>query len=588
MEKWFLKNKKGNMEEISKKFGISPLVAKVLINRDLVDSRDIDMYLNGGLENLHDPFLMKDIEKAANIIVEAIEKDENIIIAGDYDQDGNSSVLTLINGLKRCGKEASYVIPNRIEDGYGINERIVEDCKSKGVDLIVTCDNGISEFSAIDRAKELGMKIIVTDHHDIPYIVEDGVKKDNLLGADAVVNPKRSDCDYPFDKLCGAGVAFKLVQVVYSKMGIDIEESYKLLEFVAMATVCDVVDLVDENRIIVKEGLKRINTTDNIGLKSLIEATGLKDKTITPYHLGFIIGPCINASGRLESADLAVELLLTEDESLAKEYAKRLYDLNDERKELTRKGYENIVEMVERENLNREKMIISYFPDIHESIVGIIAGRIKDKYNKPTIVFTDGKEDGTIKGSARSIDEYNMYEKINEVGEYLITYGGHPMAAGLSLEKSNLDIIYQYMVEHTELTAEDLAVKRHIDMHLPLKFIDFKLIEELELLAPYGKGNARAVFAEKNIKVNRMSILGKDKNVLKLELLSGEGRLIEGIYFGDIEEFTNYYSEKFSSIDVENALSGLSNDLKLDIIYYPNINEFMNKKTIQVVVQGFR
>ena len=588
MEKWFLKNKQGNIEEISKKFGISPLTAKVLINRDLKELDEIDMYLNSDIERTHNPFLMKDMEKACKIIIDSIKNDEKIIIAGDYDQDGNSSVLTLIKGLRKCGTEASYVIPNRIEDGYGINERIVERCKEDGVDLIITCDNGISEFDAIDRAKELGMKIIVTDHHDIPYIEEDGVRRDNLLNADAVVNPKREDCDYPFDKLCGAGVAFKLIQAMYQMLDIPVEESYELLEFVAMGTVCDVVDLVDENRIIVKEGMKKINKTSNIGLKALIEATGLKDKEIVPYHLGFIIGPCINASGRLDSADLAVELLLTEDENLAKEYAKRLYDLNDERKEMTRKGYEDVVDIVEKEGLDREKMIIAYEPTIHESIAGIIAGRIKDKYHKPTIVFTNAQDEGVIKGSARSIEGYNMYEKINEVGELLITYGGHPMAAGLSLKKDNLKEVYEHMTKNTGLTEDDLIPNRYIDMHLPLNFVNFDLVNELNLLEPYGKGNARPVFAERKIRVKKVSILGQNNNVLKFDLLNNENRLIEGIYFGDVDEFSNYYIDKFGESSWENGLRGLDNDLLLDIIYYPNINEWMNNKTLQVVIQGYR
>lgn len=588
MEKWFIKNKKGNIEEISKSFNISPIVSKVLINRDLNNNKDIEMYFSSDLEKLHNPYQMKDIKKASEIIIDSIDKNEKITIVGDYDQDGNSSIMTLLKGLEKCNANVNYIIPHRVEDGYGINKRIVERCKEDNTNLIITCDNGISAFDAVEHAKKLGLKIIVTDHHDIPYEELDNKKIEKLVNADAVVNPKREDCEYPFDKLCGAGVAFKLIQVLFDMLNIPKNEAYGLLEFVAMGTVCDVVDLVDENRIIVKEGLKKLNNTDNIGLKSLIETTGLKDKEITAYHLGFIIGPCVNASGRLESADMAVELFLSEDEENAKILAENLKELNDERKEMTRKGYEKIVDDVEKKGLYKEKIIIGYEPSIHESIVGIIAGRIKDKYNKPTIIFTNGQEEGVIKGSARSIEEYNMYEKINEVNEYLVSFGGHPMAAGLSLKKDNLEIIYKYLISHTDLTDDDLIPKKYIDMHLPLDKISRELIEELSLLEPYGKANSRPVFAEKNIRVNKLSILGQNKNVLKFEMINNDNRLIEGIYFGDIEGICNYYINKFGINSWENALRGLDNNLLLDIIYYPNINIFMEKISLQAVIQGYR
>ena len=441
MEKWYLRNVKVNLKKMSETLGVSKLLCKMMVNRGITNYRFMDSFISPSLDKLHDQRLMKDIELGVDIIKDSIAKGEKIRISGDYDQDGNSAILTLYKGMKRCGANVDYVIPHRIMDGYGINERIIEEAKAEGVHVIITCDNGISAFEPLKLAKELGMKVIVTDHHDIPYIEDQEGNKEYILPeADAIINPKRKDCEYPFKELCGAGVAFKFIQVLYDEIGISVEESYDLLEFVAMGTVCDVVDLIDENRIIVKEGLKKINQTDNIGLKALIKATGLEDRIINTYSLGFVIGPCINACGRVDSADIAVELFLTDNFEEAEEYANKLHSLNEERKKMTKEGFDKVIEKIELDGLTDQKVLVVYEPSVHESIAGIIAGRVKDKYYKPTIVLTESKDEDRVKGSGRSIEEYNMFEEISKVKDLLTAFGGHPMAAGLSLDISKVDI----------------------------------------------------------------------------------------------------------------------------------------------------
>ena len=589
MEKWYIRNVKGDLDKISSNLGISKFLSKLLLNRHIIGYRLMDSFINPSLDKLHNPWLMKDMDKGVNLIVESIKKGKKIRISGDYDQDGNSAILTLYKGLRRCGAKVDYVIPHRIVDGYGINKRIVKEAKKDGIDLIITCDNGISAFEPIRLAKDLGIKVIVTDHHDITYKEDgDGTKKYILPDAEAVINPKRWDCKYPFKELCGAGVAFKLIQALYMKMNIDIEESYELLEFVAMGTVCDVVDLIDENRIIVKEGLNRINNTNNLGLKALIKATGLEGKNINTYSLGFVIGPCINASGRLDKADIAVELFLTEDQEKAQKYANRLHELNEKRKTMTEKGYERVVNQIETTDLKKQDVLVVFEPKIHESVAGIIAGRIKDKYYKPTIVLTQSKEEGIAKGSGRSIEEYNMFEEISNHEELLIAFGGHPMAAGLSLDVFSIDEFRDRLNRDVSLTVDDLTPKVYIDMHLPLDYINFALVEELEKLEPFGKGNPKPLFGEKNVKVKRGFILGNNQNVLKLLLLTKKGRIIDGIYFGDIEQFERQMCEKFGQEELDKMYKGLDNNIVLDIIYTPMINEYMGNRNIQVNIQNYR
>ncbi|HSH36636.1 single-stranded-DNA-specific exonuclease RecJ, partial [Schnuerera sp.] len=579
MELWYLKNVKIDLDYISKKLRISKLLARIMANRGVKDIKLMDSFIYPSLKKLHNPRLMKDIDLGVNLLKESILNGEKIRISGDYDQDGNSAILTLYKGIKRCGGNVDYIIPHRIRDGYGINERMVKEAKEDEVDLIITCDNGISSFDAIQLAKDLGIKTIVTDHHDVSYIEdEEGNKEYVLPEAEAVINPKRPDCNYPFKELCGAGVAFKFIQVLYDEFGINVEESYELLEYVAMGTVCDVVDLIDENRIIVTEGLKMINNTDNIGLKALIKATGLEGKKISTYSLGFILGPCINASGRLDTAETAVEMFLTQDPQLAKKYAEELYQLNEERKEMTEDGFKRVIDQIELGDFSDQRVLIIYEPDIHESIVGIIAGRVKDRYYRPTIILTKSKDENRIKGSGRSIEEYNMFAEISKCKDLLSSFGGHPMAAGVSLDISNLDSFREKLNKQASLSGEDLLPKVYIDIHLPLDYISFNLVEDLKSLEPFGKGNPKPLFADKNISIKRGFILGKNKNALKLLLLTKKGKTIDGLYFGDIEEFENKLIEKYGTDEVNKMFKGIDNKIKVDIIYTPNINEYMGNK----------
>lgn len=589
MERWYLRNVKVDLDHISNKGKISKLLVRILANRGIKDLRSIDSFINPTLDKLHNPRLMKDMEEGVKLVKDSIQKGEKIRIVGDYDQDGNSAILTLLKGIRRCKGRVDYVIPHRIRDGYGLNERIVREAKEDGVNLLITCDNGISALEPVKLAKNLGMKVIITDHHDVGFVEDEDGRKNYLLPeADAIINPKRQDCKYPFKNLSGAGVAFKFVQALYEEFNIDMDESYELLEFVAMGTVCDVVELIDENRIIVTEGLKRINNTQNIGLKALIRATGLEGKDINTYSLGFILGPCVNASGRLDSAEMAVELFLTEDENLASFYAEELYKLNEERKRMTEKGFEKAVDQIEQKGYDKEKVIVIYEPSIHESIAGIIAGRIKDRYYRPTILLTQSKDENKIKGSGRSIEEYNMFDEISKAKDLLTSFGGHPMAAGLSLNKSNLEDFRNRLNGQTTLTEKDLIPKIYIDIHLPLDYVSFNLVEELKLLEPFGKGNPKPLFGAKGIPVKRAFILGKNGNVLKLLLLTKSGRIIDGLYFGDIEEFEDRLSKKYGMAELDRMYKGIDSAIKLDIVYTPSVNEYMGNKNLQVIIHNYR
>lgn len=578
LQKWILKNIKANYKEMSRQLGVSEMICRIMLNRNICGYELMNSFVKPTLDKLHNPRLMKDIEKGVKITTESIKNNEKIRICGDYDQDGNSSIITLLKGIKRCKGNVDYVIPHRVKDGYGINENIIDSAKADDIDLIITCDNGISAHEAIEYAKKLGIKMIVTDHHDVGEV---------LPNAEAIVNPKREDCKYPFKELCGAGVAFKFVQVLYEEMNIDVSEAHELLEFVAMATVCDIVDLVDENRIIVKEGLRRINNTKNVGIKALLKATGAEGKNVSTYTLGFVTGPCINAGGRLDTADIGVELFLTDDEKLAEEYANKLHSLNEERKSMTEDGVESIIKYVE-ENLNSdEKVLVAYDPQIHESIAGIIAGRVKDKYYKPTLVITDTEGENLSKGSARSIDNYDMYKELTKVSELLDKYGGHPMAAGFSIPTSNIESLRERLNLNTKLSEEDLIPKLYIDAHLPLENITMNLANELDLLEPFGKGNRKPLFADKNIYVKKMDILGKNYRIIKMTLIKNR-RFITAVYFGDIERFTDFIENKFGEEELTKAFNGQANTIELDITFVPNINEFRGNKSLQIVIEDYR
>ena len=587
MEKWFIKNRAGNMEEMVKKHNISNFLARILINRGIVEDDVIESYLDPELDKMHLPTLMKDMNKGIDIIRDNILNERKMRIVGDYDVDGVISIYTLYKGINRCGGLVDYVVPNRIDDGYGINEDIVRDAKASGIDTIITCDNGIAAFEPVKLAKELGMTVIITDHHDVPFKLDENDKIEYIhTAADAVINPKQDDCDYPFDMLCGGGISFKLVECLYSLYNIDQDEIYKLLEYTAIATVCDVVDLIDENRIIVKKGLELLNKTENIGLKALIRESGIEDKEIAVYHLGFVIGPSINASGRLDSAMLALELLLSEDLGEAERLARELRSLNDERKNMTNNGVEKVMKIIEESSMDDDKVLVIYDPDIHESIAGIIAGRIKDRENKPTLVLTKAK-DG-VKGSGRSIEEYNMFEELSKCSDILARFGGHPMAAGLSMDMSDVDSLRKRLNDYTVLTEEDLVSKKYIDMQLPLHYISFKLMDELTVLEPFGKGNSKPVFGDKGISIKKAFILGKNKNVLKLILENKNKDNMEALFFGDIESFENMVVETYGKIELDNLYRGMNNRVKIDILYYPSINEFRGKVNLQVTIQSFR
>lgn len=585
-EKWLLRNKKVDLKAMSEKYKISQLLCKLMVNRDIIDENIINSYINPVYKYLHSPKTMKDVVIAVDIIKRKIQENKKIRIIGDYDVDGIISVFILYTALKKCGANVDYEIPDRIKDGYGINENIVKVAYDEGVDTIITCDNGISAIDQIQYAKDLGLTVIVTDHHDVPFIEEDGVRTFLSLQADAIINPKQIECEYKFKSICGAGVAFKLMEALYEEIGMDKEECYKLIEFVAIATVCDVVDLIDENRIFVKNGLEMLNNSKNIGINALKKACGLEDKEITAYHLGFVIGPCLNASGRLDSAKKGLELLLMEDDEEAKNLAQEIVDLNDARKNMTKEGVDRAINIIDSTDINNDKILVVYIPDIHESLAGIVAGRVKEKYNKPTIILTKSEEG--VKGSARSIEEYNMFEGLLACKELLDKFGGHPMAAGLSLQEDKVDELRIALNNKCELTDEDLTRKIMIDSSLPLEYLNLHLIEELNVLEPFGKGNAKPVFGVRDAKITKAMLLGKDKNVLKLKLLTNNNITIDAMIFNDLENFESKIIEKYGNEELDNLYNKSNNNIPMDFTFYPSINEWNGNKSIQIVVNGIR
>ena len=585
-EKWLLRNKKVDLKAMSEKYKISQLLCKLMVKRDIIDEKIINSYINPVYKYLHSPKTMKDVVIAVDIIKRKIQENKKIRIIGDYDVDGIISVFILYTALKKCGANVDYEIPDRIKDGYGINENIVKVAYDEGVDTIITCDNGISAIDQIQYAKDLGLTVIVTDHHDVPFIEEDGVRTFLSSQADAIINPKQIECEYKFKSICGAGVAFKLMEALYEEIGMDKEECYKLIEFVAIATVCDVVDLIDENRIFVKNGLEMLNNSKNIGINALKKACGLEDKEITAYHLGFVIGPCLNASGRLDSAKKGLELLLMEDDEEAKNLAQEIVDLNDARKNMTKEGVDRAINIIDSTDINNDKILVVYIPDIHESLAGIVAGRVKEKYNKPTIILTKSEEG--VKGSARSIEEYNMFEGLLACKELLDKFGGHPMAAGLSLQEDKVDELRIALNNKCELTDEDLTRKIMIDSSLPLEYLNLHLIEELNVLEPFGKGNSKPVFGVRDAKITKAMLLGKDKNVLKLKLLTNNNITIDAMIFNDLENFESKIIEKYGNEELDNLYNKSNNNIPMDFTFYPSINEWNGNKSIQIVVNGIR
>ena len=585
-EKWLLKNRKADLKAMSQKYGISQLLCKLIVNREINDENLINSYINPVTENLHSPYSMKDINTAVNIIKTKINEGKKIRIIGDYDVDGIISVYILYTALRQCGANVDYEIPDRIKDGYGINKNIVKAAYDEGIDTVITCDNGISAIEQIEYAKELGLTVIVTDHHDIPFIEEDGIRTFISSKADAIINPKQIECEYKFKSICGAGVAFKLMEALYKELGMNKEQCYELIEFVAIATVCDVVDLIDENRIFVKNGLIMLNNTKNMGIRALKKVAGLEDKEITAYHLGFVIGPCLNASGRLDSAKKGLELLLTEDEESANKLAEEIVDLNDARKNMTKEGVDKAIEIIEGTEINNDNILVVYIPDIHESLAGIVAGRIKERYNKPTIILTKSEEG--VKGSGRSIEEYNMFEGLLSCKDLLDKFGGHPMAAGLSLQEDKIDELRKALNNNCELTDDDLTRKIMIDASLPLEYLNLNLIEELNVLEPFGKGNAKPVFGVRDARVIKATLLGKDKNVLKLRLLTNNNITIDAMIFNDVEGFEEKIIAKYGEEELQDLYNKSNNNIYLDFTFYPSINEWNGNKNIQIIVSGIR
>lgn len=553
---------------IGKKFQISPRLACLIRNRDVVGEEAIGQYLNGTIGDLCDGMLMKDMDKAVEILREKLEEGKRLRVIGDYDIDGVNATYILLEGLKRLGADVDYDIPDRMTDGYGLNIHLIQRAYDDGVDTVLTCDNGIAAAEEIAFGKDMGMTVIVTDHHEVPFEEWGGKKQYLLPPADAVVDPKRPDCEYPFPHLCGAAVAYKLVEALWESMGRDSEDLDDLIENVAIATVGDVMDLKGENRIFVKEGLQMLERTRNPGLRSLIECTGLADKTISAYHIGFVLGPCLNASGRLDTAKRALRLLEAKTRKEADQLAWDLKALNDSRKEMTEKAVKEAELMVEASALKEDRVLVIYLPDCHESLAGIVAGRIRERYYKPAFVLTNASEG--LKGSGRSIEAYSMYEELSRCKDLLMRFGGHRQAAGLSMKRENLESFRKMINDHCTLTPQDLTEKVVIDMEMPFSCVTEGLIRELALLEPFGKGNTKPVFAARNVRLMDMRVMGRKKNVLKMRAVDANGNTVEAVYFGDVEN-----------------LSGRKDTL-LSITYYPTLNEYMGQATPQIVITHYQ
>lgn len=574
MEKWFVAMKKADFNGIAEKYQISPIIARLMRNRDVIGDEAIDFYLNGTVEDLYDGLLMKDMDRAVDILKEKIEEGKKIRVIGDYDIDGVNATYILQQGLAGLGADVDTDIPDRIKDGYGLNQMLIDRALEDDVDTIITCDNGIAAMNEIAYGKENGMTIVVTDHHEVPYLEENGEKKHLLPPADAVVDPHRADCEYPFKGLCGAAVAYKLVEVLYRVSGKSEQEvehlQERLMENVAIATIGDVMDLVGENRVFVKKGLELLKTTKNEGLHALMQCTGVDTANLNTYHIGFVIGPCINAGGRLDTAKRALELLNASNRREAVTLAADLKELNDSRKEMTEEGVEEAVRQIESSSWKDDQVLVVYLPKCHESIAGIIAGRIKERYYRPTFVLTKG-ETG-VKGSGRSIEAYDMFAEMSRCRELFTKFGGHKLAAGLSLEEEKVEVFRKRINELADLTEEDLQMKVSIDMRLPFPYINEELIHELKILEPFGKGNGKPLFAESKLRVIQPRIFGKNRNVLKCRLEDQQGNQMEAVYFGEVED----------------CLRQMEKKQIMSFTYYPSINEYMGRRTIQLTIVNYQ
>lgn len=569
MEKWMVYNKKADFQKIGSEFGIDPVIARLIRNRDIQDMKEIRSYLYGTLAEIPSPWKMKDMERAVQILQKKITQKKKIRIIGDYDIDGVTATCILLKGLKRLNANVDTYIPDRVKDGYGMHEQLIDKALEDGIDTILTCDNGIASAAEIEYAKKEGLTVIVTDHHDIPFRDTEDGRIWIIPKADAVVNPKQNDCLYPNKNICGAVVAWKLIWALYERLGIDSDEIWDFLELAAIATVGDVMDLQGENRIIVKEGLKKLSSTSFEGLKALICVNNLEGAEITAYHVGFVIGPCINASGRLDTAARSLELLLADNMEDAMKLADDLYDLNQSRKAMTEQGKEQAIQSIEENNLGKDRVLVVYLPDCHESLAGIIAGRIREAYNKPVFVLTKGA-DG-VKGSGRSIEAYSMYEELVKCSDLLTQFGGHPMAAGLSMEEKNVELFRRRLNDNCTLTEQDLIPKIMIDVPMPISYLSKKLTEQLKVLEPFGKGNSKPLFAQKNLRAVGIRVLGRNRNVAKMLLIDENGIKMDAVYFGEAQEFVDF-------VQAHDTIS---------VTYYPEINVFQGRENLQVVIKNY-
>lgn len=569
MEKWMVYNKKADFQKIGSEFGIDPVIARLIRNRDIQDMKEIRSYLYGTLAEIPSPWKMKDMERAVQILQKKITQKKKIRIIGDYDIDGVTATCILLKGLKRLNANVDTYIPDRVKDGYGMHEQLIDKALEDGIDTILTCDNGIAAAAEIEYAKKEGLTVIVTDHHDIPFRDTEDGRIWIIPKADAVVNPKQNDCLYPNKNICGAVVAWKLIWALYERLGIDSDEIWDFLELAAIATVGDVMDLQGENRIIVKEGLKKLSSTSFEGLKALICVNNLEGAEITAYHVGFVIGPCINASGRLDTAARSLELLLADNMEDAMKLADDLYDLNQSRKAMTEQGKEQAIQSIEENNLGKERVLVVYLPDCHESLAGIIAGRIREAYNKPVFVLTKGS-DG-VKGSGRSIEAYSMYEELVKCSDLLMQFGGHPMAAGLSMEEKNVELFRRRLNDNCTLTEQDLIPKIMIDVPMPISYLSKKLTEQLKVLEPFGKGNSKPLFAQKNLRAVGIRVFGRNRNVAKMLLIDENGIKMDAVYFGEAQEFVDF-------VQAHDTIS---------VTYYPEINVFQGRENLQVVIKNY-
>lgn len=569
MEKWMVYNKKADFQKIGSEFGIDPVIARLIRNRDIQDMKEIRSYLYGTLAEIPSPWKMKDMERAVQILQKKITQKKKIRIIGDYDIDGVTATCILLKGLKRLNANVDTYIPDRVKDGYGMHEQLIDKALEDGIDTILTCDNGIAAAAEIEYAKKEGLTVIVTDHHDIPFRDTEDGRIWIIPKADAVVNPKQNDCLYPNKNICGAVVAWKLIWALYERLGIDSDEIWDFLELAAIATVGDVMDLQGENRIIVKEGLKKLSSTSFEGLKALICVNNLEGAEITAYHVGFVIGPCINASGRLDTAARSLELLLADNMEDAMNLADDLYDLNQSRKAMTEQGKEQAIQSIEENNLGKDRVLVVYLPDCHESLAGIIAGRIREAYNKPVFVLTKGS-DG-VKGSGRSIEAYSMYEELVKCSDLLMQFGGHPMAAGLSMEEKNVELFRRRLNDNCTLTEQDLIPKIMIDVPMPISYLSKKLTEQLKVLEPFGKGNSKPLFAQKNLRAVGIRVFGRNRNVAKMLLIDENGIKMDAVYFGEAQEFVDF-------VQAHDTIS---------VTYYPEINVFQGRENLQVVIKNY-